>query len=86
MGLGVAILYAAFYGAFQLYNPPVMGQNTAFGLMIAVTVAGMTLAVLHDAMSMAFLAVLGGLLTPVLVSGQDSATRCLRTCWCWTWA
>ena len=73
MGLGLAILYASFYGAFQLYSPPVMGQNAAFGFMIAVTVAGMALAVMHDAVSMAFLAVLGGILTPVLVStGQDS--------------
>jgi uncharacterized membrane protein len=73
MGLGLAILYAAFYGAFQLYHPPVMGQNSAFLFMIAVTVVGMTLAVLHNAKSMAFLTVLGGILTPVLVStGQDS--------------
>ena len=70
MGLGVAILYAAFYGAFQLYNPPVIGQNPAFGLMIAVTVAGMTLAVLHDAVSLAFLAVLGGVLTPRWYQGR----------------
>jgi uncharacterized membrane protein len=73
MGLGLAILYAAFYGAFQLYHPPVMGQDAAFFFMIAVTVAGMALAVLHDAPAMAFMAVLGGILTPVLVStGQDS--------------
>ncbi len=73
MGLGLAILYAAFFAAFKIYDPPVMGQTPAFGLMIAVTIAGMTLAVLHDALSMAFLAVLGGILTPALIStGQDS--------------
>ncbi len=73
IGLGLAILYATFYSAFAVYAPPVMSQRTAFGLMVAVTIGGMTLAVVHDAISMAFLAVLGGILTPVLVStGQDS--------------
>jgi uncharacterized membrane protein len=73
MGLGLAILYAAFFSAFKIYNPPVMGQTPAFAFMILVTIAGMALAVLHDAVSMAFLAVLGGILTPVLLStGQDS--------------
>ena len=37
-----------------------------------VTAAGMALAVLHDAIPLGFLAVLGGFMTPVLVStGND---------------
>ncbi|MGB2822910.1 MAG: DUF2339 domain-containing protein, partial [Phycisphaerae bacterium] len=72
-GLGLAILYAAFFAAFSLYEKPVMGQTPAFALMVAVTVAGAALAVLHDALPIAFVAVLGGVLTPVLLStGQDA--------------
>jgi len=75
MGLGLGILYATFFAASStaVYAQPVMSPQTAFAFMVLVTAAGMTLAVLHDALSMAFLAVLGGVLTPVLVStGQDS--------------
>ena len=79
MGLGLAILYATFFAAFSLYKVPVMSQPTAFGCMVAVTVAGMALAVLHNALSTAFLAVLGGLLTPVLVSTGVDARDALFT-------
>lgn len=73
MGLGLAILYASFFAAFSLYAQPVMSQSTAFAFMVAVTLAGMVLAVLHNALTIAFLAVLGGVLAPVLVStGQDA--------------
>jgi hypothetical protein len=73
MGLGLAILYAAFFAAFAAYDVPVMSQTVAFGCMAAVTVAGVALAVLHDALPMAMLAVLGGILTPVLLStGKDA--------------
>jgi uncharacterized membrane protein len=73
MGLGMAILYATFFAAFSLYEPSVMSQSTAFAFMVAVTLAGMALAVLHNALTIAFLALVGGVLTPVLVStGQDA--------------
>ncbi len=73
VGLGLAVLYATFFAGFSLYSPAVLPQTAAFGLMVAVTVAGMRLAVLHDAQPVACLAVLGGLLTPVLVStGTDA--------------
>jgi type II secretory pathway pseudopilin PulG len=73
IGLGLAILYAANFAAFSAYEPPVMSQNVAFGCMVAVTAAGVALAVLYDALPMAMLAVLGGLLTPWLLStGKDA--------------
>ena len=73
MGLGLATLYATFYAAFSLYAQPVLSQSTAFAFMVAVTLAGMALAVMHNSQAIAFLAVLGGLLTPVLLStGQNS--------------
>jgi len=73
MGLGLAILYATLFAAFAVYDPPVISQTTAFALMVVVNIAGMALAIKHDALTIAFLAVLGGVLTPVLVSsGHDS--------------
>lgn len=79
MGLGLGILYATFYAAFSVYAHPVMSQQIAFACMIGVTVAGMALAILHDAVALAFLAVLGGMLTPVLVSTGQNARDALFT-------
>ncbi len=73
MGLGMALLYAAFFAAFSLYDPRVMSQMPAFALMVAVTIAGMALAIMYRALPLAFMAVLGGLLTPILLStGVDA--------------
>jgi uncharacterized membrane protein len=79
IGLGLAILYAAFFAAFSAYDEPVMSQKVAFGCMVAVTAAGVALAVLHDALPMAMLAVLGGLLTPWLLSTGKDARDSLLT-------
>jgi uncharacterized membrane protein len=69
VGAGLAILYVTLFYSCERVLP----QSAAFGLMILVTAAGMTLAVLHDGPPLAFIAVLGGLLTPVLVStGRDA--------------
>ncbi|MFW6189556.1 MAG: DUF2339 domain-containing protein [Planctomycetota bacterium] len=71
LGGGLAVLYLSLYASFSLYA--LVPQAVAFGAMVLVTTAGVALAVLHDAMSVSFLAVLGGLLTPVLLStGEDS--------------
>ena len=71
MGGGLAILYVSLFVAFSLYD--IIPQIPAFGAMVVVTAAGMTLAVLHNAVSLSFLALLGGLLTPLMVStGQDA--------------
>ena len=70
IGGGFAILYVSLFAAFALYR--LVPQATAMGGFVIVTAAGMTLAVLHDAIPLSFLAVLGGFITPVLVStGKD---------------
>jgi len=70
VGAGLGTLYVSLWatcGYFHLLSPAV-----AFGLMIAVTAGGMALAVIFDAAAISFLAVLGGFITPILVStGQD---------------
>jgi len=71
MGGGLAICYAVLYAAFALYH--FLPAPAAFLFMVLFTAAGMTLAVLHDAFSLGALAVLGGLLTPALISTGENA-------------
>jgi uncharacterized membrane protein len=70
IGGALAILYVSLFAAFSLYQ--LLPQVAAMGGLVVVTAAGMALAVLHDAVPLGFLAVLGGLITPLLVAtGQD---------------
>ena len=69
-GAGLAVLYVSLYAAFAFYQ--LIGQPLAFGLMVGVSAAGMALASIFDALPISFISVLGGLLTPVMVStGHD---------------
>ncbi len=71
IGGGLAVLYLSLFAAFSLYE--LLPQPAAFGAMVLVTAGGLKLALLHDALPISFLAVLGGLLTPVLLStGEDA--------------
>ena len=70
IGTGLAILYVSLYAAYGFYG--LLPQKITFVLMALVTAGGMVLAVLHDAVAVSFLAVLGGLLTPVMLrTGRD---------------
>jgi len=69
-GGGLAILYLSLYAAFALYhlNPAPL----AAAGMLAVTTTGMTLSIRYSAYSLAAIALLGGLLTPIMLStGQN---------------
>ena len=71
IGTGLAVLYVSLYAASGLYD--LLPHSATFALMVLVTVGGMVLAVVHDAVAVSFIAVLGGFLTPVLLStGQDA--------------
>ncbi|MHC4121300.1 MAG: DUF2339 domain-containing protein [Planctomycetota bacterium] len=70
VGTGLAILYVSLYAAYGFYE--LLGQPTTFALMALVTTGGMIFAVTHDAIAVSFLAVLGGLLTPLMLrTGRD---------------
>ena len=70
VGGGLAMLYVSIFAAFQFYG--LIRQPIAFVLLVAVSAVGMTLSVIHDAMPISFIAILGGFLTPVLIStGQN---------------
>ena len=70
-GGGILILYLSIYAAYNFYS--LLGQTPAFLLMTLVTAGAVLLAVRHDALAVAALGLVGGFLTPVLVStGRDN--------------
>lgn len=73
-GTGVVILYAVTYACRSIYGFPVFTSSVTFGLMVVITSMAFGLAVRFDTQVVAILGMLGGFLTPILVSsGQDQA-------------
>jgi uncharacterized membrane protein len=71
IGGGIAVLYFAAFAAFQLYH--LFGQAPSFGIMVLITVLAGSLAVYYDTKWLAVLGLIGGFLTPVLLTtGQDN--------------
>ena len=68
--LGFAILYAAVFSAYRFYG--LVNVGPAFVLAILVTVAAMLYAVSLDEVVIALLSLLGGFLTPVIVSTGEN--------------
>lgn len=69
-GLAAGVLYLSLYAGWDYYK--LFSQAAAFGGMVVVTAAMVAIAVGRDSQRIALLAVVGGLLTPALVStGTD---------------
>jgi uncharacterized membrane protein len=69
-GLGIAILYLSFYASFAFYH--LLPQSVPFALMTLTTALSVALALRYQAPSIAILGLIGGYLTPVLLStGED---------------
>lgn len=69
-GGGLAVLYLALYAAFALYH--LIPAILAAASMLAVTTTGMTLSIRYSTYSLAAIALLGGFLTPIMLStGQN---------------
>jgi uncharacterized membrane protein len=66
IGGGIATLYLTTFAAFHLYG--LLSQVAAFGFMVLVTVLAGTLALFYDAKWLAVLGLIGGFLTPVILS------------------
>ena len=62
---GILILYAAAFGAYQLYS--LITLRDAFGLMSLITAGAFIMSVKFDSKPAAVLALLGGFLTPLLL-------------------
>ncbi|HVQ39864.1 MAG TPA: DUF2339 domain-containing protein, partial [Pyrinomonadaceae bacterium] len=70
-GGGILILYLSDFAAYNLYH--LISQPAAFALMVAVTTAAVLLSVRLDALPVAILGLVGGFLTPLLLStGTDN--------------
>lgn len=71
-GGGIAVLYATiWFASFQRYG--LLGPEVAFGLMAAVTATASMLAARYSALPIAVLGLIGGFLTPILLSrGVDN--------------
>jgi uncharacterized membrane protein len=75
--LGAAVLYLSLWAGWHYYA--IFSQSTAFALMIVVTAATMIVAVGRNSERIAFLALIGGLLTPLLVSTGENHEVALFT-------
>ncbi|OHB55039.1 MAG: hypothetical protein A2Y07_01390 [Planctomycetes bacterium GWF2_50_10] len=73
--LGFALLYSADFAAFGLYE--LIGAEAALGLAILITAGGVLYAVSLNEVVMAFLAMLGGYLSPVLLSTGENRPNAL---------
>jgi uncharacterized membrane protein len=72
-GGGLGVLYLSLYAAHALYH--LVGPAPAFAAMFAVTLLGTAVAVASSRLITAVLAVLGGLLTPVLLQVDRADER-----------
>ena len=76
-GLGFAILYAAVFSAYRFYD--LIDTIPAFSLAILITLAAMLYAVTLNEVLIAVLSLIGGFLTPVIVSTGENMPMTLFT-------
>ena len=69
-GLGLALLYLSFYAGFGFYH--LLPQGAAFLLMFLTTCAAAALALHYDSQAVALLGLVGGDLTPALLSTGEN--------------
>ncbi len=72
LGAGIGILYFSIYAGFAFYSPAVISQPIAFALMILVTTLAMVIAVSGNTMGLAVIGVIGGFMTPMLISTGEN--------------
>jgi uncharacterized membrane protein len=76
-GLGAAVLYLSLWGGWHYYR--LFEQSVAFGAMIVVTAAMIVIAVGRNSQRIAVMALIGGFLTPQLLSTGKNAEITLFT-------
>jgi uncharacterized membrane protein len=76
-GLGTAILYLSIWAGWHYYA--LFGQTPAFVMMMVVTAVSTAVAIARDSQRIAVLALIGGVLTPTLVSTGRNAELVLFT-------
>jgi uncharacterized membrane protein len=69
LGAGISILYLTSYACFNLYH--LVTQPVALAMMSAVTVTAVWVALMCDALAVSLLGLVGGFLTPLLLSSNS---------------
>ncbi len=73
LGLGLRLGYAVLFAAFAYPEVRVLSQSAAFLAMVVLTALGVWRSIRHDAVPIATLATIGGLLTPVLLANGSGS-------------
>jgi uncharacterized membrane protein len=76
-GLGAAILYLSLWAGWHYYQ--IFSQSAAFAMMIVVTAATTLVAIGRNSERIAFLGLLGGILTPAILSTGENHEVALFT-------
>lgn len=76
-GGGIVALYLSSFAALNFYG--LISRPTAFGQMVIITAVGALMADRQRSQGLAFVALLGGFLTPFLVGGDQDAQVVLLT-------
>ena len=74
-GAGIVVLYLATYSAFGFYR--LLPQQAAGAFLLVIVVESMLLAVLYEASVLGLMAVLGGLITPLLMQSERDEYQAL---------
>jgi uncharacterized membrane protein len=76
-GIGISALYLSIFAAYDFYS--LIPQGAAFGFMALVTAATVFFALRYDSLTIAFVALIGGFLTPALVGSGENRPVALFT-------
>lgn len=76
-GCGIGVFYICIFAAFQIYH--LTGQGVAMALAVLVTLLAVTMAVAYDAVAIAILGLIGGFLSPILLSTGTNRPYALFT-------
>ncbi|MDH3251883.1 MAG: DUF2339 domain-containing protein [Ignavibacteria bacterium] len=76
-GIGISALYLSIYAAYDFYS--LIPQGVAFAFMALVTAASVFFALRYNSLTIAFVALIGGFLTPALVSSGENRPVALFT-------
>ncbi len=76
-GAGLATFYLCIFFSFQIYN--IFGAGMAMSLAVCITGLAIFLAVVHNALPIALLAVAGGYMSPIFLSSGQNAPWTLFT-------
>src|SRR5215213_4427465 len=74
---GIVLLYLSTYAAFGYYH--LVGQKTAFAFLVILIAEAAALSLVYNAPAIAIMALIGGLLTPVLLHSDRDQYRSFFT-------